>query len=143
MCIAASCPIRDFYHKSTVSLRDNNGGWQRIIRGYSFPRLRQSQQDSEFSRKGSGHNWIFGWETGIIQSGIVLKSLIWIIWKALVWIGGGKVFPGSAASRKRRDIPRSAPNSRYGYPRKMLLIIVVVNITTYLPKLDRLLKQTK
>lgn len=133
MCIAAGCPIRDFYHKSTVSLRDNNGGWQRIIRGYSFPRLRQSQQDSEFSRKGSGHNWIFGWETGIIQSGIVLKSLIWIIWKALVWIGGGKVFPGSAASWRRRDIPGSDPNSRYGWSQENVAYNVMIwNIATYL-----------
>lgn len=33
----------------------------------------QSQRDFEFPRKGSEYNWIFGYETGIIQSGIVLK----------------------------------------------------------------------
>jgi hypothetical protein len=48
-----SIVIRDFYRKSTVSLWDNNGGWQRIIWCiHGQVRLRESQWEREFSRKG-------------------------------------------------------------------------------------------
>lgn len=133
MCIAASCPIRDFYHKSTVSLWDNNGGWQRIIRGYSFPRLRQSQQDSEFSRKGSGaqldfwlgnRNNTIGYRPEISDLNHLKGSVV--NWRA------GRCFPVPLRHGDDEIFRDQLRTATMGDPREMLLIIVMIwKMSTY------------
>lgn len=77
--------IRDFIAKALyhceIIMADDNVLFA-VIHSHAG-RLRQSchsQRDSEsssdFPERESRHNWIFGYETGIIQLGIVLKSLI-------------------------------------------------------------------